>query len=84
MRAAMDRSDVAVIYNNTNICEGFSGITVDLTHSRLYWSELKAQKIVSSDLQGGDVMTVLEICPKIPHYAPFVIGLYRNRICKEK
>ena len=76
----MDGSDVAFIYNNTNIFERFSGITVDLTQSRLYWSEFIAQKIVSSDLQGEDVRTVLDICPKILCSAPFVIGMYRNRI----
>ena len=76
----MDGTEVSIIYNSTVGIETIGGIAIDFPGSRLYWNEVFSRKILSSDLQGGDVRTNLELCPKFTNYVPFGIGLYRGRI----
>ena len=66
--------------NHTQIATGLSGpagITIDFQDSRLYWVVYYDQRVQSSDMQGQDVQTVVQL----PSYSyPTGIGVLGGRI----
>ena len=54
-RAGMDGSNTTTLVTDLSLPYG---ITIDFKSSRLFWAEFYANKIKSSDFQGGDQRTV--------------------------
>ena len=73
-RASMDGADPAAIV--TGLVEPM-GVFVDLDSSRLFWTDYRAHRIQSSELDGGDVRDILQL-PELTH--PYGIVVYEDRI----
>ena len=74
LRAGMDGTRL----NNLVSGSGQSdGIQIDFSSRRLYWAETGNQRIRSSDLEGGDVMTT--ITAQLSN-APFGVSLVGDRL----
>ena len=74
VKAGMDGSESEPIRFVTGLGEP-CGITLDFAGSRLYWADLKAKKIQSSNLDGKELKTVAEV-----PLSPYGIALLDGRI----
>lgn len=50
-----------------------NGLTIDYEMNRIYWNDAKGDTIDSSDLDGGNVVTLIQ---EVPH--PFGLTLVRG------
>ena len=72
MKAGMDGSGPVILV--TGLREP-CGITFDIDGARLYWADLLGKKIQSSNLDGGEVITITEV-----PVGPYGIALLDDRL----
>ena len=59
-KGGMDGSSPSTVVNKEHVRNPVS-LVIDFHSSRLYWADLFAKKIQSSDLDGADITTVFEL-----------------------
>ena len=73
-RGGMDGSDVSIIVTGLSYP---AGIAIDFQSSRIYWTVGGEDRVESSDMQGNDIQTVIQLPRDSGTYG---IALYGNRI----
>ncbi|KAK3597987.1 hypothetical protein CHS0354_042340 [Potamilus streckersoni] len=78
VKAYMDGqpNSVKVIVNGTERLQFPNGITIDFQTERLYWTDAGLDRIMSCDMDGWNVTTILSGTSYVPH--PYSIGIYKN------
>ena len=78
VRAGMDGSNrVSIAAHTSPSVKELRGIAIDFQSSRLFWVSANGEKIQSSNMDGGDVQTILTV----PSGSwPVGIGIFGDRI----
>ncbi|KAL3886575.1 hypothetical protein ACJMK2_026559 [Sinanodonta woodiana] len=69
-------NSLKVIVNGTTRLQFPNGITIDFQTERLYWTDAGLDRIMSCDVDGSNITTILSGTYYTPH--PYSIGIYKN------